>query len=405
MAARSQSVMVWVFGGIFAVLGVILLLLTSAATTGSQRFEAEAGSRSGPAQVVSGSTTSGSGVTLNVTNNGLGPVYKGVSIPAYIPFAGEPDAIDNGIIELLAESGTHAVRVGFPWRETQPESKGQWNETLMKKADLLMSKLAALNIKVLVVSIGSPAWASGGGEVNSPNFKDTDYADYLEQLIKRYPGRIEAIEVWNEPSYPAFLSTTDPVRYTNILKAAYTRIKQVDSSILVLGASLYGSVYNNPDFLRGMYQAGAKDYFDVLSTHEYGDTPARSEFWKHPAPVPYTVLLDSIRNNLASIMQEYGDGNKPIWLTETGANTAQVNGVSLDKQASAVTDAYTTLKSGYLPQLKRVYWYNFANGWTQGAEVHATNVEWHFGLVIPSSPFPTLADWTRKPAFEAFKAQ
>lgn len=392
---------------VFSVFAVGLLVFVKAALPAAHSFEAELGTTAGATATLSESGTSGAGgVTLNASTNNSN-IYKGAANTPYIPYSTDPQATDNGIFELFAESGIHALRIGLPWNETQPTAKGVWNEDIMRQADYYIQRVTDMGIKVLVVAVGSPPWASGGGAVNSPNFKDADYADYMEQLIERYPGKIEAIEVWNEPSYSGFLQNSDPARYTSLLKAAYTRIKQVDANIIVVGGSLYGSVYNNPDFLRGMYENGAKDYFDVLATHEYGDTPERAQVWGASAPpASYTPLFNSIKNNLVSIMVEFGDGNKPIWLTETGANTAGGGkGVSPDQQAQALNDAFAHLKSGAIPQMKRIYWYNFANGWTEGAEEHRNNPEWNYGIVTPRTPFPELSDWTRKPAFAAFKAQ
>ena len=389
----------------FVLVGTVLFLLSSAATGTNRAIEAESVTPAGKASITSAAGASnGSFVTLNAAASSS--IYKGVAIGPYVPYSNEPDEHNDGTYELLAESGVHALRIGLPWREMQPDAKGVWDANLIAQADIFINKVTAMNIKLLVVVVGSPAWASGGGGFNSPNFKDSDYADYLEQILRRYPGKIEAIEVWNEPAYSGFLETSDPGRYTSMLKAAYTRIKQVDPSVIVVGGSLYGSVYNNPDFLRGMYQNGAKDYFDVLGQHQYGDTPARASFWGSSAPpAPYAVLLDSIKNNIVSIMQEYGDGAKPIWMTETGANTATGgNGVTEQQQAAVMSEVFGYLKSGYIPTMQRIYWYNWSDGWTQGAEANQSNPEWKYGIVTPrGGPFPVPSDWYKKPAFEVFK--
>lgn len=392
---------------VFALVSSLLLVFTRAASTSNKAYEAEAGTVTGKSAIVVHAESSGGGITLNSTR-GDDNIVRAIAHGPFVPYTNTVDSQNNGTYELFAEAKVQALRIGLPWREMQPQAKGVWDENFIAQVDTFINRVSSMGIKLLVVVVGSPGWSSGGGEFNSQNFKDEDYADYLQQIIERYPEKIEAIEVWNEPSYSGFLANSDPARYTRLLKAAYTRVKQVDPNVIVVGGSLYGSVYNNPEFLRGMYENGAKNYFDVFATHEYGDTPARADVWGESVPpAPYIKLFTSIKNNLVSIMEEFGDGAKPIWMTETGANTAKGgNGVTEAQQAQAMNDAYRHLKNGTIPQLKRIYWYNWSDGWTNGPgnDANGTNPEWKYGIVTPNSgPFPTPGDWIRKPAFDAFK--
>ena len=59
-------------------------------------------------------------------------------------------------------------------------------------------------------------------------------------MVKRYYGKgAKYFEIWNEPNNPAFWSPTpNPAAYTADLKAAYTAIKAVAPSAMVITASL-----------------------------------------------------------------------------------------------------------------------------------------------------------------------
>ena len=95
------------------------------------------------------------------------------------------------------------------------------------------------------------------------------YAAFVALLAQRYGDQLAAIEVWNEPDQANehyFAGPEKPQRYAAILRAAYPAIKQAAPSVPVLGGSLVGS---NGLFLRALYAAGIKGYYDGLAVHFY----------------------------------------------------------------------------------------------------------------------------------------
>ena len=107
-----------------------------------------------------------------------------------------------------------------------------------------------------------------------------------------------ALEVWNEPdqaNQKYFAGPNKPERYAAILRAAYTSVKQVDPGVAVLAGSLVGS---NGEFLRLLYKAGIKGYYDGLAVHFY------------------TLTLASVRA-IRAVQLANGD-SKPLWLGEFG---------------------------------------------------------------------------------------
>ena len=79
------------------------------------------------------------------------------------------------------------------------------------------------------------------------------------------------------------------------MRAAYTAIKQVNPNVPVLAGSLVGS---NGVFLRALYAAGIKGYYDGLAVHFY------------------TLTLAAMRA-LHEVQVANGD-TKPLWLDEFG---------------------------------------------------------------------------------------
>jgi O-antigen ligase len=113
----------------------------------------------------------------------------------------------------------------------------------------------------------------------------------------------------------------DPAAYTALLRAAYTAAKQADPSCVILSAGLApnwetgGKNLNELDFLRRMYQAGAKGYFDVLGAKPYG-------FWETPEDRRFSprVLNFSRLVLQREIMEEFGDRDTPVWAVAFGWN-------------------------------------------------------------------------------------
>jgi hypothetical protein len=143
----------------------------------------------------------------------------------------------------------------------------------------------------------------------------------------------------------------DPAKFTVLLKAAYTAAKAADPSIVVLMPGLAPTDQTGPTnlsdllFLQGMYDAGAKDYFDVASVMVYGYGYS-----------PYDRRVEFARDNFSrpiqtrEIMVKNGDADKPVWASEygwvslprdwAGDPSPWGNPVSLEKQAKYLYQGY-----------------------------------------------------------------
>ena len=123
-------------------------------------------------------------------------------------------------------------------------------------------------------------------------------ATFVAYLAQRYGTRLAAIEVWNEPDQSNeayFAGPEKPQRYAAVLRAAYPAIKQANPNVPVLAGSLVGA---NGVFLRALYAAGIKGYYDGLAVHYY------------------TLTLASLRS-IHEVQVANGD-TKPLWLNEFG---------------------------------------------------------------------------------------
>jgi Cellulase (glycosyl hydrolase family 5) len=210
----------------------------------------------------------------------------GVNILGLIPGA-RLSAADR---EIAAARAVHAqlVRVDVPWSMLDSRGPGQIEPHAQAFLDRLVGDAAAAGIRVIALADSTPCWASsapasllrkcvpgGSSEANAwPPSSPSAYASFVAYLATRYGAHLAAIEVWNEPDQANedyFAGPQKPQRYAAILRAAYPAIKQANPSVLVLAGSLVGS---NGVFLRALYAAGIKGYYDGLAVHFYNLTLA-----------------------------------------------------------------------------------------------------------------------------------
>lgn len=297
--------------------------------------------------------------------------------------------IDTTLAKLQA-MGVTQIRVFVPWAYIQPlQDVYDWD-----KIDAVVDAAADRGMAVLAAVTSTPAWATDYVAPNAAPRSADDFADFVTELATRYgakanggEAKVEGYEIWNEPNgavgwYP----TPDPAAYTQLLKAAYTAIKKVDDDTLVIAAGL-GAGYtaapvtiNPEDFLAGMYDAGAKGYFDAVAYHPYQYKMMFSEGAGTPI-TPYTQLL-----RLREVMDDNGDSTKLIWATEYGQPAAASGEAD---QAAFISDFLNTWSamSGVGPMF--IYT-------TRDRETGSTETEDTFGL------FQT--DWTPKEAADVVTA-
>jgi Cellulase (glycosyl hydrolase family 5) len=204
------------------------------------------------------------------------------------------------------------VRVEAPWSQFMPQARGQIDARTQAYADRLIADAAAAGIGVILITERTPCWVSSAPasllgkcrplhETRANDWPPSDasaYAEYVAYLAARYGPRLAAIEVWNEPDQANedyFAGPHKPERYAAVLRAAYAAIKQVDPNLTVLGGSLVGS---NGRFLKQLYAAGIKGFYDGLAVHFYN------------------LTLASVRA-IHETQLKNGD-TKPLWLDEFG---------------------------------------------------------------------------------------
>ncbi len=287
--------------------------------------------------------------------------------------------VDNGqegmVMSKIQDMGFGWVKQQVEWKHHE-HSKGSYN---WGSLDAIAAAANAAGVKVMWSAVNAPAWSRPGGDlgVGGPPNDPKDFADFLGALAGRYCGSsVKAIEVWNEQNLHYEWGNMDinPAAYMNLLKPAYTRIKQVCPSMIVIAGAPTPTGAPAPlamdDFvyLEGMYQNGLKNYSDAIGAHPSGFNVAPSikggsaacdfitkqgSAYRGPCNTPHhSWSFNATLNGYYNIMKKYGDGGKKIWPTEfgwaagwTGAPGYEyADDNTLEEQAQWTAEAYRLMK-------------------------------------------------------------
>ena len=223
-------------------------------------------------------------------------------------------------LDQIRGNALDTVRLDVGWDALQPTADGGWDVRYLVRLDDVLDLAAARGEHIILVVLGTPAWARGnGGSRMTPPSDVRAFATAVSFLAARYAQRLDLVyEIWNEPNQPQFWDSPtgpDAAAYARLLTEAYSAIKSVAPYATVLGGSI---AFNDPSYLEAMYAAGAGGHFDALALHPYSDAFA-PDASSNPSR-SFVTALDQSRQ----ILVAHGDSEKPIWVTEMGWSTQDI---------------------------------------------------------------------------------
>lgn len=212
----------------------------------------------------------------------------------------------NYVLGQLAQANIHAVRMDVSWAMLQPSNGNSYDPWGVAFVDRVINMINSHGITPLITLWLTPGWANGnrGERVLPTNM--ADFTRVAEWAARRYVGKVGAWEIWNEPNSADFLIPPDPVGYTRLLQAGYVGFKRGNPNAPVVFGGLQ---YNDDAWLTRAYNAGAKGFFDVMSTHSYQGMANESPLAPDDGSIYKFMHLPAIR----AVMVARGDGHKSIW--------------------------------------------------------------------------------------------
>lgn len=189
--------------------------------------------------------------------------------------------------------------------------------------DRWMAMAAEYGQTVLYTVYATPTWASscptctcnqGNGDPGScypPNDLNSDgtgsdkhLKNFVAALMQHVgPGKIQTLEVWNEPNIPSEWGGTTQ-QLVSIARDIRSVALSYDPNIKISSPAETGegkSDGSKMTWLAGYLQAGGGAYVDIIGLHGYVNSPED--------------IIARVASTTAA-MQQYGQSSKPIWVTE-----------------------------------------------------------------------------------------
>lgn len=261
----------------------------------------------------------------------------------------ELDAAFPSMLEAIKESGAGYVRVYIDWAGIQPDEGGayKWNFY-----DLRLPQLDQAGLGLIATVTNAPLWARTNDNVCGLIEDPAVYYRFLEELHARYPY-IDVWEILNEPDARDGYRCSDGVMnygehggaYKELLQGAYELLKGLDPAArVIMGGMAYDHFTDEQNgnyfvrtFLDEMVQAGGAPYTDGVNFHFFKNFAAGWEGWTgvgkptclgvinqmEPGDKiysPYGRDITAKASHVNERMKTCFGVEKPLWLTEVGAN-------------------------------------------------------------------------------------
>jgi polysaccharide biosynthesis protein PslG len=257
-----------------------------------------------------------------------------LGIQIQITYDGDADLWMNEAVKL----GMEWVKLQVRWEIVEPE-RGQydWNEL-----DKGINTAADKGIKVLLSVVTAPEWSREPGVDTSQHGPPADpqvYADFVGEILKRYPGKVHAIEVWNEQNLDREWTSAKglrPADYVELLRVSSQTIKNIDPGVVVISGALSPTGLDNRvnawddfNYMDAMIASGLLNYADCVGAHHNGINVGPSYTWNAVPNDPTAAFRGPFDNphhswTFRSTLQGYAiriqqaGGDQKLCVTEFG---------------------------------------------------------------------------------------
>ena len=186
---------------------------------------------------------------------------------------------DNWYRSVTADLGMRWVKQQVRWEQLEPE-QGNIDWSLL---DFVMPSAQKFDIKMLLSILTAPDWArepDADLSKHGPPADPQTFADFVAAILRRFPGQIHAIEVWNEQNLDREWTSVHGLnaeRYVELLRATYQTVKALEPGIIVISGALSptgvddgASAVDNFKYMERQIDAGALDWTDCVGAHHNG---------------------------------------------------------------------------------------------------------------------------------------
>jgi polysaccharide biosynthesis protein PslG len=310
------------------------------------------------------------GAVFCILASAAGPAW---AVDPALPYGINAHLPSSALLDWVTAAGLAWIRVDFNWVTMEP-ARGVYDWSL---TDIVVTEAWARGLNIYATLAYSPPWANGGQAPNTPPLNSDDWYNFVYETVSRYREQVQHWGMWNEPNFKEFWSGSLTQYLQMILEVGARAVRDAQGG-LVLGPEL-----GMGDDWWGWFSqilAQKSGDLDIVTIHSYEDS-GHDVLGRVGGPVPPWE-----RPTVRDVMRATGTTGKPLWLTETGWNTAEV---SEDQQASSVDQVLEGFQSA---GIAKVFVYQL---------VDDPYPEWYGILRQDLSPKPAYGVYQRRIASQA----
>jgi len=261
---------------------------------------------------------------------------------------------DPGLDATVSYGALRLWDVGTTWAEIEAVP-GVFDFT---RLDALVAAAERRHLKVTLVLGSTPTWAATDPlsvsaswlpkGTSSPPTSEAYWARYVKTVARRYAGRIDSYQIWNEASLRVFWQGT-PAALAQLTAVARREIRRADPAALVVSTPM---LPRQPDwstwsaaYLKALKPLGWP--VDVFAVHSYQPD-------KQATPAGRVAGIRKMQSALLAAKAPV----KPMWDTEANYSSNAFIHHEVTGQKAADWVARTYLDSLRLG-VSRTYWYAF----------------------------------------------
>jgi hypothetical protein len=313
---------------------------------------------------------------------------------------------------MISELGFGWVKSLFRWDDIEHDYKGAFDWT---EADRVVRAAAAADLKLIARIDFQPWWTRPDTVRNGPPLDPQDYADFVYAFVSRYDrssqiGRVQAIQVWNEPNTTRewggqAITRDSAADYVRLLGLAYQAAKAADPSVVVISAGLALTGHSDPsccapddEYLGWMFEAGLSGNYDALGVNANVQCPCVDAQPGSVAGFEHPSFYFRRIEQLHEMMVAWGDVERQVWLTEFGWTTNQRDpsfawyATTEERKGGLIVEAFSYARAHWSPWIGVMALWTLADPAWSLEDANVWDDEQYFWAI-------TNPDGSRRPAF------
>lgn len=266
-------------------------------------------------------------------------------------------------MDIMKNTGFGNLRTGYDWEEFQTSATGY---NIPKDSQKIIDKAHSLGMDILLTHKGNNSILFGSAGTHMPRTDEQRkaFAEYVYQSLVKTQGKVNAIEIWNEPDL-LYHSANDetlvsPEIYAKLMRAVYERVKPDFPDVTICGictcevGNWYVEKWSRKVFNVDTDDDGEADgykWFDRISAHHY------SKLWDDANdPKDCHNTMDDIDLYKYNANDLFGI-NTQFYHTEFGISTT--TDVSYSKQVDRLSQYLLSLRARHMGD--KFFIYQFSN--------------------------------------------